>query len=85
MAMTKNIYLQLWYINHVKLQADLEGRLLPYDKPKQAIFFDINCLNSKQFLEKVKSEINSCKKIPCKFYFNFRPVMKNYLNKISTG
>lgn len=54
MLMSENIYTNVWNINNISLQSDLEGPYLNHNKPHVGIFFDLNCKNSKDFLRKVK-------------------------------
>ncbi|KAI8116560.1 Glutamate receptor [Lucilia cuprina] len=55
-AMNENLFIQMWSINKLKLEGDLEGPILSHENPHVAIYFDMNCTKSEDILRKASEE-----------------------------
>ncbi|KAM7354771.1 ionotropic receptor 75a-like [Cochliomyia hominivorax] len=55
-AMNQNVYIQFWSINNIDLTTPLEGHYLVKDRPLLGIYFDMNCSNSLEVLQKSSEE-----------------------------
>ncbi|XP_065362168.1 uncharacterized protein Ir75a [Calliphora vicina] len=56
MAMNESLFVQMWPINRLKLEGDLEGRILFHENPHVAVYFDMNCTKSPDILQKASEE-----------------------------
>lgn len=52
--MSENMYVNVWNVNNINLQSDIEGPYLYHRQLQEGVFLDFNCLKSQDILRKVK-------------------------------
>uniref|UniRef100_A0A1I8NNR2 Ionotropic receptor 75a N-terminal domain-containing protein n=1 Tax=Stomoxys calcitrans TaxID=35570 RepID=A0A1I8NNR2_STOCA len=54
--MANNMYVQLWNINRLKLEVNINGHYVTHNSPHIGIFFDFNCAKGDKVLNKTSQE-----------------------------